>query len=42
MIKRYSVAMYWGINFNKIKQGFIGITSDPVIVKACEVYEFLE
>ena len=29
--------MYWKINFNKIKQGFIGITSDLDIAKACEV-----
>ena len=33
---RYSVAMYWKINFNKIKQGFISITSDLVIMKACK------
>ena len=32
--------MYWKINFNKIEQGFIGIMSDLVIVKACEVMDF--
>ena len=30
---RYSVAMCGEINFNKIKQGFIDIMSDLVIVK---------
>ena len=34
---RYSVAMYWEINFNKIKQGFVGIMSDLDIAKACTV-----
>ena len=28
--------MYWKINFNKIEQGFIGIKSDLVIMKACK------
>ena len=29
--------MYWKINSNKSKQGFINKTSDLVIVKACKV-----
>ena len=29
--------MYWEINFNKIKQGFIGIMGHLGIEKACEV-----
>ena len=29
--------MYWKINFNKIEQGFIGITSDLDVAKACKV-----
>ena len=32
--------MYWKINFNKIKQGFISITSDLDVVKACKVMNF--
>ena len=28
--------MYGKINFNKIEQGFIGITSDLVVMKACK------
>ena len=33
---RYNVAMCWKINFNKIKQGFISIVSDLVVMKACK------
>ena len=28
--------MYWKINVNKSEQGFIGITSGLVIMKACK------
>ena len=41
MVKnRYIVAMYRKINFNNIKQGFIGIWSDLAIMKACKAMTF--
>ena len=33
--------MYWKGNFNQIEQGFIGIISGLIIMKACEVMNFL-
>ena len=32
--------MYWKVNFNKIEQGFSGITSDLDVMKACKVMNF--
>ena len=37
---RYSAAMYWKINFNKIEQGFISIMSDLVVRKAYKAMSF--